>query len=257
MLLVTVLFILHWYMALFCQTFFLHRYAAHKMFSMTKFWEKYFGLLTYITQGASYLSPRAYAILHRMHHAYSDTDKDPHSPHHASNVFTMMWKTKDIYNALVENKIKPALRFDKNYPDWKFLERFGEHWISRLTWGAAYVAVYVCAYVFLDMHWAFFLLLPMHFVMGPLHGAIVNWAGHKYGYSNFDNNDKSKNSLMMDFLMMGELFQNNHHKLPNRLNFAAKWFELDPTYPVIKLMHWLRIIRILPVVAVETEEAHA
>ena len=31
--------------------------------------------------------------------------------------------------------------------------------------------------------------------MGAVHGAIVNWAGHKYGYQNFDNNGKSHNSL--------------------------------------------------------------
>jgi stearoyl-CoA desaturase (delta-9 desaturase) len=43
--------------------------------------------------------------------------------------------------------------------------------------------------------------------------------------------------------MMGELFQNNHHKLPNRVNFATKWFEFDPTYPMIKLLTLLKIIR--------------
>jgi len=31
--------------------------------------------------------------------------------------------------------------------------------------------------------------------MGPIHGAIVNWAGHKYGYQNFDNGDRSRNTL--------------------------------------------------------------
>eukprot|EP01036_Dinobryon_divergens_P038408 gene38408-50429_t len=31
-------------------------------------------------EGSSFLSPRAYAILHRMHHAFSDTKRDPHSP---------------------------------------------------------------------------------------------------------------------------------------------------------------------------------
>ncbi|CAA9301254.1 MAG: Fatty acid desaturase; Delta-9 fatty acid desaturase, partial [uncultured Cytophagales bacterium] len=31
-------FIAHWYLSLFCQTFFLHRYSAHKMFTMNKFW---------------------------------------------------------------------------------------------------------------------------------------------------------------------------------------------------------------------------
>ena len=37
-----VFLILHWYLSLFGQTFFLHRYSAHKMFTMNKFWEKFF-----------------------------------------------------------------------------------------------------------------------------------------------------------------------------------------------------------------------
>ncbi|MES3018086.1 MAG: acyl-CoA desaturase, partial [Bacteroidota bacterium] len=64
------------------------------------------------------------------------------------------------------------------------------------------------------------------------------------GYSNHDNDDHSKNSLPLDFLMMGELFQNNHHKSPNSVNFANRWFEFDPSYPIIKMMHFLRIIRL-------------
>lgn len=240
-------FIIHWYLSLFSQTFFLHRYSAHKMFTMNKFWERFFYFLTYISQGSSFLSPRAYAILHRMHHAFSDTEKDPHSPHHTKNIFTMMWKTKDIYNALLLKKMKIEARFDKHYPDWKLMEWIGETWLSRIGWGVAYVVLYLIAYVYFDMHWLFFLLLPIHFLMGPIHGAIVNWSGHKYGYQNFDNHDKSKNSLVFDILMMGELFQNNHHKLPNNINFGAKWFEFDPTYPIIKLLNWLKIIKIQPV----------
>jgi stearoyl-CoA desaturase (delta-9 desaturase) len=89
-----------------------------------------------------------------------------------------------------------------------------------------------------------FLLLPIHYLMGPIHGAIVNWCGHKYGYSNFDNADHSKNTFPLDFLMMGELFQNNHHKKPNDANFAKRWFEFDPSYPIIRLMHTLRIIKL-------------
>jgi stearoyl-CoA desaturase (Delta-9 desaturase) len=234
----------HWYLSLFCQTFFLHRYSAHKMFTMNKFWEKFFYLLTYLSQGSSYLSPRAYAILHRMHHAYSDNEKDPHSPHHTKNVFTMMWKTKDLYNAVLSRKVKPESRFERDYPVWEFLEKLGDSWLSRASWGVLYVLFYVLAFVYFDMHWAFFLLLPIHFLMGPVHGAIVNWSGHKYGYQNYDNNDQSKNSLLFDFLMMGELFQNNHHKLPMRVNFATKWFEFDPTYLVIKALSKLRIIEV-------------
>lgn len=35
-------FLAHWYLSLFAQTFFLHRYAAHQMFTMNKTWEKTF-----------------------------------------------------------------------------------------------------------------------------------------------------------------------------------------------------------------------
>jgi stearoyl-CoA desaturase (delta-9 desaturase) len=48
------------------------------MFTMSKAWEKFFYILSWIFQGSSYLSPRAYGIMHRMHHAYADTEKDPH-----------------------------------------------------------------------------------------------------------------------------------------------------------------------------------
>lgn len=244
MYIVIAVFVIHWYLSLFCQTFFLHRYSAHKMFIMSKPWERFFYLLTYISQGSSYLSPRAYAILHRMHHAFSDTEKDPHSPHHTKNVFTMMWETKDIYNAVLNRKRNIEARFERNYPEWATVEKLGDSWFSRAGWAILYVAFYVLAYLYLDMHWAFFFLLPIHFLMGPIHGAIVNWSGHKYGYQNFDNQDKSKNSLIFDFLMMGELFQNNHHKRPNNINFGSKWWEIDPTYPVIKVLNKLNIIEI-------------
>lgn len=234
----------HWYLSLFCQTFFLHRYSAHKMFIMNKSWERFFYLLTYLSQGSSYLSPRAYAILHRMHHAFSDTEKDPHSPHHTKNVFTMMWETKDIYNAVLNRKRAIESQFERNYPEWNLIEKIGDSWSSRIVWVVIYASFYIMAYLYLDMHWVFFFLLPIHFLMGPIHGAIVNWSGHKYGYQNFDNQDKSKNSLIVDFLMMGELFQNNHHKRPNSINFGSKWFEFDPTYPVIKLLHRMKIIEI-------------
>ena len=83
-----IFFVVLWYTSLFCQTFFQHRYAAHGAFKMTKNWEKVFFVFTYICQGSSYMSPRAYAIMHRMHHAYTDTEMDPHSPSFSKNIFS-------------------------------------------------------------------------------------------------------------------------------------------------------------------------
>ena len=90
-------------------------------------------------------------------------------------------------------------------------------------------------------------MLPIHFLMGPIQGAIVNWCGHKYGYSNFDNGDHSKNSSPWGIFLMGELFQNNHHYAKDSANFAKKWFEFDLTYFIMRGLNKLKLIRLKPV----------
>jgi stearoyl-CoA desaturase (delta-9 desaturase) len=231
-LLIASFFLLHWWGSVLMQTFFLHRYASHGMFRLSRFWERTFHLLTYVLQGSSYLVPSAYAYMHRAHHAYSDTDKDPHTPHRFANVFTMMWETKRQYTALVNGQEQPEPRFAGHVPSWPALDRLGDSSASRLLWGVGYTLVYIA----FAPHWALFLLLPAHYLMGPIHGAIVNWAGHKYGYRNFDTRDKSRNVLPWDVVTLGELFQNNHHRHPQSINFAARAFEWDPAYGVIRLL---------------------
>ncbi|OKS89298.1 hypothetical protein RG47T_4782 [Mucilaginibacter polytrichastri] len=210
------------------------------MFTTNKFFERTFHVMTFICQGSSFLNPRAYAIMHREHHAYSDTEKDPHSPHFFTDVIQMMWHTVQSFREHEKRLKEPEARFKGNYPEWRLLDYYGSTMVSRIIFGLLYVAFYVA----FATQWWMYLLLPIHFMMGPIHGAIVNWCGHKYGYANFDNNDKSKNTTPFDFLMLGELFQNNHHKHPNSANFAKRWFEIDPVYPVMKVMHWARIIRL-------------
>src|SRR6187397_1749951 len=109
----------------------------------------------------------------------------------------------------------------------------------RLVWGAAYTAVYV---VFAPSLW-WWLLLPAHYIMGPIHGAIVNYAGHRYGYRNFASADVSRNTLPFDFVTLGQLFQNNHHEFSMSPNFAVRRFEVDPAYPVILLLEKLGIVK--------------
>ncbi len=240
---ILVFLILHWYLSLFGQTFFLHRYSAHKMFTMSKGWEKFWYIFSWVTQGSSYLNARAYAILHRMHHAYSDTEKDPHSPHFFREVFTMMMYTRKVYNGVLHGTFEVEDRFDRNFPVYPQIDRIADAWITRIGFGLAYVAFYIA----FATHWWMYLLLPVHFLMGPVHGAVVNWAGHKYGYRNYNEHDHSKNTLVFDFLMLGELFQNNHHHAGSKPNFAAKWWEFDPVYPVMRLFHKIGIITLSPV----------
>src|SRR6476620_9772611 len=123
MLAILLFFILHWYFSLFMQTFLHHRYASHRSFTMTKFWERFFYVIAYITQGSSYISPRVYAIMHRMHHAYTDTDKDPHSPKNDRNIFVMMWHARQVTESIYKSKQIIEPRFLKNLPNWRALDR--------------------------------------------------------------------------------------------------------------------------------------
>jgi stearoyl-CoA desaturase (delta-9 desaturase) len=237
---ILILFVSHWFLSLFTQTFFQHRYAAHKMFFMSRSWERFFYILTVVSQGPSFLVPRAYAVLHRMHHAFSDTPKDPHSPNFLKNPFRMMWHTKVIYSGLVKKTMEIPDEFGRHLPEWKSLDRIADSMVTRIGWGTLYSLFYL---YFASSYWLL-LLLPVHFLMGVFHGAIVNWCGHLYGYRNFSLRDKSKNSLPIDFLMFGELYQNNHHKHPNRPCFAVRWFEFDPAYPLMRLLHRMGAIRL-------------
>ena len=233
-------FVAHWVLSIFVQTFFLHRYGAHRMFTMSPRTERVFHFLTWLFQGSSYLNPRAYAIMHREHHAFSDTEKDPHSPHHTKGLMDMMWQTKERYFAHIYDTAQTEDRFKCPAPSWPLLDRIGDSWLTRIAFAVGYTMVYVA----FAPHWGWYLLLPMHYLMGPMHGAIVNWAGHKYGYRNFNENDKSRNSLPFDFLTAGELFQNNHHKFSMSPNFAVRKWEIDPTWTAIRVLAWMKVIKL-------------
>jgi stearoyl-CoA desaturase (delta-9 desaturase) len=156
----------------------------------------------------------------------------------------MMLHTRKIYNGVLNNTLQIEEKFDKNFPIYPTIDKIADSWITRIFFAMLYIAFYI---VFATSWWMF-LLLPIHFLMGPIQGAVVNWAGHKYGYRNFpDEKDKSKNTLFIDFLMLGELFQNNHHHAGARPNFAAKWWELDPVYPIIKFFHYCGMIQLVSI----------
>lgn len=252
---IVLLLVAHWYLSLLCQSLFLHRYASHRQFEFAPGWERAVHLLTYLAQGPSYLCPRAYAVLHRRHHCWSDTPLDPHSPRNHGGVVAMMWATKRRYDELARAQAEvvgsvPAEERERGLPDaadparedavpdWPLLERLRRSWLAFCAWIVAWTGVYAA----LAPSAAWLLLVPLHLAMGPVHGAIVNWCGHRWGPSPFDTGDDSRNTLARDFVALGELLQNNHHR-PGRADFAAREGEIDPTFAVIRLLARLGIIR--------------
>jgi len=228
---ILILMLVLWYVGLFFQTFFLHRYSAHQSFTMSKFGEKVCFVLTWFFQGSNYLSAYGYGVMHRMHHAYADTE----------NLFAMMWRTKTTYSAITSKEVEVEARFTDGVPEWIAFDKFARSWISRVAFGTFYTWYF---YTFATAWWQW-LALPVAFLMAPIHGAIINWFAHVYGYVNFKVGDTSKNFLPFDFLMMGESYHNNHHKHGNRANFGGvRWHEIDPTYVVMWVLDKLGMIHI-------------
>ena len=59
----------------------------------------------------------------------------------------------------------------------------------------------------------------------------------KLGYRNYQTKDNSINVPWLFLITQGECWHNNHHGNPKNPNYGSKhWWELDPTYWLIKLV---------------------
>lgn len=234
------LLIIHWYSSLFFQSVFHHRYAAHGIFTMSRFWERMFFIGSFLTQGASYISARAYGIMHRLHHAHTDTVEDPHSPANSRNVFLMMWDTRNNYRDIYTQKTDIPEKYKKDLPLWESFDKVAHSWITKLLWSLLYVLLYIE----LATQWWMYLFLPITLAMGAFQGVAVNWWAHKFGYENYKMANTSKNIMPVDILFWGEAYHNNHHKHPAKADNAHRWFEWDMGYKSMLLLQWLGIIKI-------------
>jgi stearoyl-CoA desaturase (delta-9 desaturase) len=204
--------------------------------------EKFFHIACFITQGSSYISAYTYGIMHRLHHAHTDTGEDPHSPQNTANVFTLMWLTRNNYFDIYSGKTMVEEKYKKNLPEWKGFDKFAHNWLTRILW----IGLYSGFYILFATAWWQFLLLPLTITIGSLQGAVVNCWAHCLGYVNYKVNNTSKNILPVDLVFWGEGYHNNHHFHPGNPNNANRWFEFDMGFLALKAMDWMKFIHLKP-----------
>jgi len=222
------IFAAHWIASVFFQSFFQHRYAAHRMYTMKPRTERALHLLTYLVQGPSFLSPRGYAILHRQHHAFSDTDRDPHSPMHGFWWSHVGWILSGRYGDTHLEDVPDLARF----PELRFLDR--HDWIG--PWALAVTCWLIGGWSGLVVGFFGSTLLVWHATF------LVNSAAHVFGRRRYDTNDTSRNSVFVAVATMGEGWHNNHHHDPNAARQGRRWYELDPTFGVLRVLRWLGFV---------------
>ena len=68
---------------------------------------------------------------------------------------------------------------------------------------------------------------------------LVNSATHMWGYRSYPVEDDSRNCWWVALLTHGEGWHNNHHAYPRMARHGHRWWELDTTYALIRLLRAL------------------
>jgi stearoyl-CoA desaturase (delta-9 desaturase) len=178
--------------------------------------------------------PLSWCANHRKHHAFSDQEGDPHSPHDGpwwAHMFWLAYRTDNGDEKTYWKKWVPDLLKEP------FLA-FCERWFLPLhiVAGAALTGIgYLIggtplALSFLVWGVAIRMVFVLHVTW------LVNSASHIWGYKNYETRDDSRNLWWVAVLAYGEGWHNNHHAHPRLAQHGHKWWEFDITYQAIRLL---------------------
>ena len=170
-------------------------------------------------------SPISWTLIHRAHHKYSDTDKDPHS---AKDVLKYVIGK---YPTVSTRGIRKLAQSKFN----KFIHRY--YYLLILSYGVIWATLGI-------EYFCYGFVYPM--VLNMIAGHLVNWYTHSeysLNYRLHDTMDTSQNNVLIGLITWGEGFHNTHHKYPRRSNFSMRWWEIDVTYAFIKLLIKLKLAK--------------
>ena len=205
-----------------------HRLHTHRSYKVPKALEYFFAICGTLTLEGG---PIFWVATHRIHHQHSDTDNDPHTPHHGGFWAHMGWILfgEGHHNATaLMSRYAPDLGTD---PFYRWLNSW--HWVPLTVFGFAVLAL---------GGWPMVLWLVFFRVTVGLHSTwLVNSATHMWGRRRFQTKDDSKNSWWVAILTFGEGWHNNHHAHPTSARHGLAWYEIDLTWLQIRALRFLGI----------------
>ena len=197
----------------------LHRLWAHRAYKTEK-WKEY--ILHVFAIPLLYGTTITYAGVHRQHHVYADTEKDPHITRPWWKVvFYVRNESYEIETRFVKDLIKDPLHkwVHKNYFTINtglliaFLVIFG---IELTGWLLSYMVIH-------------------NFVAAGM----VNVLGHRpeYGSRPFNTEDRSSNNNLLKWITWNEGYHNNHHAKPAAWNYVMEKGQFD--FPALIIKNFL------------------
>lgn len=202
-----------------------HRYFAHRTFRTGRVFQF---ILAVGGNTAVQKGPLWWAGHHRIHHRYTDTEADPHTPRKGFWWSHAGWILSDDTSPVPEGTMKD---FEK-YPELRFLTR--HDWIA--PWSLALVCFLIGGWSGLLIGFFLSTVLLWHATF------LINSLAHVYGSRRFVTEDTSRNNPLLAVLTMGEGWHNNHHKAPYVARQGLRWWEIDVTWYVLVVLEKLRVV---------------
>ena len=186
-----------------------HRYYSHNSFKTNRWYPWTVNILGMFAGAGPAMT---WAATHRQHHAYSDTELDPHS-HSIKGIWSVYVNTWG-YNFKIKRRFVKRLLQDSTL---KFFYKYYFH----------LNVVIILLFTIIDpMFMVFGYAIP---VVLAFHGyGILNVLGHKNGHPN--------NSWIANILTAGEGWHENHHRRAGSFEIGQKWWQLDPTKWFIRII---------------------
>ena len=235
-----------------------HRHLTHRAFETSKPLHYALAIMGSLSVEGPVL---AWVADHRKHHAFSDEEGDPHSPHvgHGAGVGGML---AGLYHAHIgwlfetngqaeKRRYCPDLasevgmrRINKAFPVIVYFTLaipFAAGWI----WGGSLEAGLEA------LLWAGFVrIFLVHHVTWS-----INSVCHFFGQQRFETGDQSRNVYWLSLFSLGESWHHNHHAFPRSAFHGLRWYELDPSGWVIRGLEKLGLV--WDVVSVDREHQTA
>jgi fatty-acid desaturase len=191
-----------------------HRLLTHRGLKTPK-WLEYF-LATCATlslQGG----PIAWVAMHRIHHAHTEREGDPHTPRDGIWWSHMGWM---LNGASMHREVESLTRYVTDLAKDRYYV-----WLTR--WHFMTV-VALGAILYLIGGWSFVLWGVFVRIVFMWHATwFVNSAAHLWGSRRFETRDDSRNNWWVAMISFGEGWHNNHHAHPAAARHGLAWYEID------------------------------
>lgn len=214
---------LHWLTAGVGITLGWHRLLTHRSFQTPK-WLEY--ILVFCGTLAMQGGPIWWVGLHRHHHLYSDQDADHHDSSKGFWWSHMEWM---FYKVPVEREIP---RFTKDIAD-DPIYQFQDKYFFLIQLAFVFLLYLIGGLPFLVWGGIVRLVLVYHTTW------LVNSATHTFGYRTYSSSDRSTNCWWVALLAYGEGWHNNHHTFQYSARHGLKWWEIDLTWMMIRVLKLL------------------